>query len=851
METNKSSRRARLWTGLLVLGLAGVTIAIVFSVTIVAHYERRAAGFDLERLGEARGRSSVYAANGDFYGYFGDENRLIVPLKAVSKHFVAALVAREDSRFWNHHGVDFLSIARAAVTDITAGKIRQGASTITQQLARNAFEIGGRTWDRKLLEMALARRIEHRYSKEQILEFYVNRIYFGCGFYGIDAAARGYFGKPAAELSLGEAAVLAGLIRSPNKLAPARDVTAAQRERDTVIDRMVETKALSPAEAIAAKAEAVRADPASSVKATGDFVMDAVRQELERTLAPDVLREGNLKVEITIDPALQHRAEEAVDGQLTKVEERKGYAHPRKADFVPGDGPEAKPTNYLQGALVAIDNASGAIRAVVGGRDYADSSYSRALVSKRPVGSTFKPFVYAAAFDRGMLPGTLVDDAEIGPAEFSNISKGWSPENSDGEYLGLQPAAVGLLKSRNTMSVRVGEFAGLPAVRDLARQAGLGEALPDLPVIFLGTFEATLGNLTAAYTIFPNLGEKVDPHLVEAVTDREGHTLYRAAASRRPVLDSGTAWLVSIILQEVMSSGTAAKSASYGWKKPSGGKTGTTNDYFDAWFVGYTSSLTCGVWVGFDQPQRIGDKAYGSDLALPVWVDFMRGVPENKYAAAPLRQPADLKEEKLCKVSGLLANSACEAQGWAYEADVPASKIPASTCRTHVDAAPKVAYSDMIPPAGQSPTPSPMPSPSAAPPVAVSPPVPAKPVAASTPIPEPIATAPVEANPVSVETVAPPPREVPVRPARVVTARPLRPAPAVDTLPVTRVEEPEPTPDLVDDGAVEVRRAVPVDTSEPVGTVKQKRRVSVPEVITRIVPVRRAEAVGASERTDD
>jgi penicillin-binding protein 1A len=843
MDTNKSSRRARLWTWLLVLGLGGVTIAVVFSGTIAARYERRAAAFDLERLGEVRGRSSVYAANGEFYGYFGNENRLIVPLDAVSKHFVAALVAREDSRFWKHRGVDFLSVARASATNLAAGKIRQGASTITQQLARNAFELGGRSWDRKLLEMALARRIERRYSKEQILEFYVNRIYFGCGFYGIDAAARGYFGKPAAELSLGEAAVMAGLIRSPNKLAPVRDVAAAQRERDAVIDRMVETKVLSPADAIVAKAEAVRADPASSVKATGDFVMDAVRQELERTLAPDVLREGSLKVEITIDPQLQRRAEAAVDGQLTKVEERKGYAHPRKADFVPGEGDEAKPTDYLQGALVAIENESGAIRAVVGGRDYAHSSYSRALASKRPVGSTFKPFVFAAAFDRGMLPGTLVDDAEIGQKEFQNISKGWSPENSDGEHLGLQPAALGLLKSRNTMSVRVGEFAGLPAVRELARRAGLGDDLPDLPVIFLGTFEATLGSLTAAYTVFPNLGEKAEPHLVAAVTDREGHTLFRAAASRRRVLEPGTAWLVSIILQETMSSGTAAKSASYGWKKPSGGKTGTTNDYFDAWFVGYTSSLTCGAWVGFDQPRKIGDKAYGSDLALPIWVDFMRGVPENKYAAAPLRQPGDLKEVRLCKVSGLRANSACESQGCAYEANVPASRVPDSTCRTHVDAAPKVAYSDMIPPVGRSPAPSS----AVVPPVVVPPPVTAEPIVARTPVPEPIATAPVAARPVPVEAAAPPPREIPVRPAPAVAARSLRPAPAVETLPLARVEEPEPAPGPVEDGPIEVRRAVPAESSERVRSVKQKRRVSEPEVITRIIPVRRAEAVGTND----
>ncbi len=314
-------------------------------------------------------------------------------------------------------------------------------------------------------------------------------------------------------------------------------------------------------------------------------------------------------------------------------------------------------TDYLQGALVAIDNATGAMRAIVGGRDYSESPYSRALLAERPPGSTFKPFVYAAAFERGLLPGTLVDDSKIAENEFRNISNGWSPDNSDDEYMGFQPAAVGLVKSRNTMSVRVGESVGLPQVRELARKAGVATDIPDLPGIFLGAFETTLKDLTAAYTIFPNLGWRPEPHLIDKVTDRDGQVLFSAASRGRRVLDSGTAWLVSKLLQQVLVSGTAANARRLGWNKPAGGKTGTTNDCFDAWFVGYTSSLTCGVWTGFDKPQTIGPKAYGSALALPIWVDFMN------HARKENTPPVRCAIRPTCKKSRFAKSPACAPPG--------------------------------------------------------------------------------------------------------------------------------------------------------------------------------------------
>jgi len=508
-----------------------------------------------------------------------------------------------------------------------------------------------------------------------------------------------------------------------------------------------------------------------------------------------------------------------VDRHLAEIEARKDYAHPRRNEFAPPrDGGEAT-TDYLQGALVAIDNATGAIRAIVGGRNYSQSSYSRALLAKRQIGSTFKPFVYAAAFERGLLPGTLVDDSKIVENEFRNISNGWSPENSDDEYTGLQPAAEGLVKSRNTMSVRVGEYAGLPQVRELARQAGVATEIPDLPGIFLGAFETTLKDLTAAYTIFPNLGQRPEPHIVEKISDREGRVLFSAKSRGQRVLDSGTAWLVSKILQQVLVSGTAASARKLGWNKPGGGKTGTTNDYFDAWFVGYTSSLTCGVWTGFDKPKTIGPKAYGSALALPIWVDFMEHAPEGKYPARPLRDAPELQKATLCKVSGLRATDACVVQGQAYDTLLPAAKIPAATCRTHAAPAPQVAYSDLVP---------------------------------STTVPANARPAPVP-NPPSVPTVAPAvpaPQPRPARPSRVVSVPPVDDTEEAPATPLPKPPDLAPPVTAREAGApVEVRRADPVrsalDPRAEAVQIQQDGRRS--RMIIRVVPVRRAEAADPEE----
>ncbi len=680
----------RLRSVLNVFGWCAAVLALLALVGVIAatsfyrQYERRAAQFDLTKIDQVAERSAILDANGDHYTYFGGENRFVVPLREVSKHFIDALLAREDARFWEHEGVDFWGILRAAATNVKAGETKQGASTITQQLARNACELKAKTLDRKALEAMLARRIEKDFTKEQILELYVNRIYFGSGYYGIETASRGYFAKSAKDLTLSEAAALAGLIRSPGRLSPANDVEASLKERNLVVDRMLELNFITAEAAAAAKAQQLELSKQNRMRIADDYISDAIHRELSSILAPETIEFGGLKVHMTVDPQLQRMAQEATDRQLSELEERKGYPHPKKKDFVPAaEGEPEKPTDYLQAAAVVVDNRTGAVRAIVGGRDYKQSKYSRALLSKRQIGSTYKPFVYAAAFEHGMMPGTLVDDSKIAPGEFRNIPKKWSPENSDGEYNGPQPAALGLLKSRNTMTVRVGQFAGLSRVRQLGVEAGISDSIPDLPVVFLGGFETTVRDLTGAYTIFPNLGVYRRTHIISSVEDRDGNVLWKADTGDKRVISPNSAWLTSSILQQVMKSGTAAKSASLGWKKIGAGKTGTTNDFYDAWFVGYTSSLTCGVWVGMDQPQTILEKGYGSALALPIWVDIMQRAPENLYPSGPLEPPEPMVKVAICSVSGARATSACVAQNCAYQTELPTSGVPTSKCQTH------------------------------------------------------------------------------------------------------------------------------------------------------------------------
>jgi penicillin-binding protein 1A len=663
-----------------------ITLLILLAAAVFAvflFYGTWAQTFDMKNVGEMPERNTVYDVDGKIYSRLAGANRLKVSLSEVSPFFITAVLAREDSRFYAHKGIDWRGILRALVRDITSGSAKEGASSITQQLARNSLPLGGRTLSRKVLEAMVALRIERQFTKQQILELYVNRIYFGTGCYGVETASQLYFGKSASKLNLSEAALLAGLIRSPNRFSPLKNPEGAAMQRNAVLDRMVALKKIKPAEAEDAKRTKIVTHPKRLPQIQENYAMDAVQRDLNLLLTQDQIDNGGLSIYTTLDPAVQNAAQDALETQLTKIEHQSNFHHPLKANYKPpenGEGDSAMP--YLEGAVVVIDNASGGIRALVGGRDYAQSKFNRALApANRQVGSAFKPFVYTIAFSHGLLPSAAISDGPIRPGEIEGAGT-WSPGNSDGTYGGIMPCSYGLIHSRNTMSVRVGQLAGLDAVQKVANDLGISQSVPHGPAIYIGSFETDLKDLTSAYAVFPNAGVRKQAYIIERIDNQQHKPIYLAAHISVPTLDPGAAWMTSRLMQEVLTEGTAASSRSLGFKLPAAGKTGTTNDYKDAWFLGYTSTLTCGVWVGFDQPTTIIPHGYGAALALPVWVQVMNKASRH-YPAEPLQPAMPLQHTTVCSISNQLATTGCMSAGTAYDIDLPVDKVPNAACQIH------------------------------------------------------------------------------------------------------------------------------------------------------------------------
>jgi penicillin-binding protein 1A len=568
-------------------------------------------------------RSVVYDHEGKYYSRLAGENRVAVPFDKVSNDFYNALISREDTRFYKHHGIDPIGISRAVVRNLFLGGFREGASTITQQLARNSFPLGGKNLHRKLIEAALAFRIETELTKEEILAAYVNRIYFGSGTYGIEAASQTYFGKPASKLNLPESATLAGLIRSPNRFSPLNNPEGSLRERNTVLGRMRDLGLITSIEYDEASASPLLAMPRIKTSPEDNWAMDAILRELELVLEPGQMNEGGLKIYTTIDGPLQSAAEQALRNRLQAVEAQPGYPHKPMSDFKDAvlDGEKSAP--YLQAAAIALDNKSGGIRAIVGGRDYESSKFHRALFGRRQAGSIIKPFVYACAFESGIAPNESISDDRIQSGEIPRKFGSYDPSNSDGSYRGLQPLGEGLVESRNTMTVRLGMRAGLDRIANMVVKAGIAADPPRYPAICLGAFETNLRDITSAYTAFATGGVKLQPYLIDRVFDARGNVLYKSTRGRIPVINPAAARMTTSLLEDVVTRGTASRAKEFGLTGKGAGKTGTTNNYLDAWFIGFDSSLTCGVWVGFDKPRPIKPGGYGGALALPIWVDII------------------------------------------------------------------------------------------------------------------------------------------------------------------------------------------------------------------------------------
>ena len=659
------------------MGIIAV-LAVVFAVytsVLVADLEAHSKTFDLNELEQMESASVILDRNGKIFGQIYVENRETVPYDQLPRDLINAVIAVEDAKFYQHHGYDLLGIIRAALKNVTAGHVRQGASTITQQLARNSFSLKEKTFRRKLLEVFLARRIEDHLGKQKIMELYLNRIYFGGGLYGAEAAARGYFGKSAREMSLAECATLAGLVKSPNRLSPWSDGSASHEARNYALDRMRDLDFISREQYARARTEEIVIG--SRQNAQGQtYAVDYIRQQVIAAVGWDRAMNEGFRIRTTIDVDLQKVAEESIRANLERSEKQPDYNHQTYAEYAAafrkakanGTMVNQPAPEYLQGAVIGLDNETGEIMVLVGGRDFEHNQYDRALQARRPAGTAMLPFVYAAAFEKGMFPGSLVEDSPLDNRAImiggtTGILGEWGPESAENRYEGTITARQALAKSKNGATVRIGMNAGVDSVLQLCSTAGIRSPLRPYPATFLGSSEVTLAELALAYTIFPNGGWRASaPHILERIEEKNGTLVWDAKQEsiRKIVIKHETAYEVHSCLVDALQSGTGkAAYTQFGLKKMSAaGKTGTAYDFTDALFAGYDSNFTCAVWTGFDKPQKIYRGAFGRELALPVWVDIMNAADQH-YAPREIKQPLNLKEVEICWKSGLLATDKC------------------------------------------------------------------------------------------------------------------------------------------------------------------------------------------------
>ena len=656
--------------------IAGVVAGLAVYGWMVSEFSAKADSFDLEKLPKMESASIILDRSGQQIGKIFIQNRLPIAYEQIPKEMVNAVVAEEDNRFFEHHGVDYFGVLRAAVSNYRQGRVKQGASTVTQQLARNSFDLKERSYRRKLLEMFVAQRIEDHLSKEKIMELYLNRVYFGSGFYGVESAARGYFGKPAKDLSVGECAMLAGLLKSPNALSPWNNLKGAKRVRDFVLTRMREMRLISREEYQGALESSLSVRKRTNPNRVS-YAIDLVRQQAIAALGFDRAMNDGVRIYTTLDGHLLKLAEKALRSNLEAVEKRPGYNHltyegyrqanqKTEAAAQRGEPVTLPAPGYLQGAVLAVDNATGGILAVAGGRDFLHSEYNRAIQGRRPPGTLFTPMVAATAYAKGIFPGDPVDDACIDNRFVmiggdNGILGEWGVERADNDYEGPMPSHEAVARGKNAAVVRLGFKTGLDDLGKLCNDAGIRSPLRDVANAYLGSSEMSLDELTLAYTSFAGQGTRpAKLFTISSITDEAGGLLYENPSSRLPVLPAEAAYQVHTVLQDALFKSCARETGALGLSTnmPLAGKSGTSYDFTDLWFVGYSSTVTCGVWVGFDKPQKVYRGAFGKDLALPIWAQVMSATLAS-FPPKPLPVPAGLKPVEICRSSGLLPAEAC------------------------------------------------------------------------------------------------------------------------------------------------------------------------------------------------
>ncbi len=667
--------------------------------------------------------TKVYADDGTLIGEFKIQKGIYIPINQIPKHLIDAVIAVEDSRFWKHKGIDYIGIGRALITDILHMQIKEGGSTITQQLAKIMFLTPEKTLTRKIKEAYLAIKIEKELSKEKILELYLNNVYFGHGAYGVEMASRIYFGKSVGKITLAEAALLAGLIRAPNTYSPYNDLVKAKQRQEIVLERMENEEFITPQEKKRASAEPIHLSSLRISTENYNYFLEYVRKQLEENFDVEKIYKGNLNVYTTLDPKAQASAQRALQEGLRNVDKRMGWRGPigkvsikdeesdKKLSFLPSQGDIArgivlsvspnqaiikarglkgklniqdaqwasrviessgnikilknfkltdilKPGDVImvkfksvgkeilfsleqepdiEGALFAIDPQTGYIRAMVGGYSFQKGEFNRAVYAKRQPGSTFKPFVYAAAIEKGFLTeDTILDE----PISYSSGLKEWSPSNYDGEFWGEITLRRALVFSRNVPTVRLAETIGINSIIDLAKRAGIKSDMPADLTIALGSMSLSPMELTTAFAVFANGGKRVKPIAIKYVTDASGKVLLQNEPQVEDAISPEVAYTITDMLKDVIAYGTGAR-ANIG--RPAAGKTGTSNDFRDAWFVGYTPQLVAGVWVGYDDMRKtLGKGEAGGRVSAPIWAQFMKefmtGKPSTDFFPSQLTE---------------------------------------------------------------------------------------------------------------------------------------------------------------------------------------------------------------------
>jgi penicillin-binding protein 1A len=629
----------------------------------------------------------VFALDGSRIADLSPERRVVVSYEQIPRIVREGFVAVEDRRFWEHDGVDVRGVGRAILNNLRALALEEGFSTITMQLTRNVFPSELPRADRfrrKMCEVRLAGQVEDALGKREILTMYANQVYMGDGLYGVEEAARALFGEPAARVSVAQAALLVGLVKNPEGYHPRKHSARAIRRRNVVLDVFAREGVITPAEAEVAKAEPLRLAPPIEAAGPAPYVVAAVRDALREQFGDNADTRG-LRVYTAIEPALQKAAHAALVTQIERIE---GGTYGRYTHERPEPGRKLTPATgngspYLQGMIIVLDVHSGAVRALVGGRDFTHSSFDRALRARRQPGSAFKPILFAAALQAGI---AAADHIDATPVSVTQAAGTWQPDDLAPDSLAQLSLRDALALSSNNAAVRVGLRVGPQRVIETARALGITTPIPPYPAITLGAAEVIPAEFVAAFATLGNGGMRVTPTLITRIEDAHGTVLWRAADARARAVDEDVAYITTSMMEDVIDRGTGAIVREHGFWLPAAGKTGTTNDGKDVWFVGMTPDLAAGVWLGFDRPATIAPWAYGGRLAAPVWAELMKQAYTSRPAPAGWLPPPSVVQVPMDVASGYTATRNCPPENVRIEY-FRAGSEPGESCPLHPERA--------------------------------------------------------------------------------------------------------------------------------------------------------------------